>query len=199
MHMHHIPMTSRFGTMRYVRPLKWSEVKDIWRGNEEHLEHWQKYWEAQGHKSWEDWRKKFFWRFNTAKADWSLYKVINPRGCIPALTPGQFRGWRKLFYQNLAYSSFAELAMNRRVLNHPPVKEFKEHLKNLKETTIIGLWDSDLDVITVIEGMHRCVALTASIIQSNFNEEEPKTEFYIALGAGKERWLSRMLYRLGFI
>src|SRR3989344_4003924 len=49
--------------------------------------------------------------------------------------------------------------------------------------------------VTVIEGMHRCAAYSVSV----FDGDYPKTEFYIALGIGRERWLSKLLYDWGLM
>ncbi|MBI2064680.1 MAG: hypothetical protein HYT62_01350 [Candidatus Yanofskybacteria bacterium] len=192
--IHHVAITSEFGRIEHVRSLTWPEVKEIWRNNEENLEHWKKYWESQGHNSWEEWRKKSFWRFNVARADWALYKFTDPSESIPRLKPGLFRGWKKLFYGNRIYLSFAELMENQDVINYPPLQEFRGFLQKLDQTTIIGLYDS-YENITVIEGMHRCAAYTVSMHQG----QPLPTQFYIALGLGKERWLSRMLYGLSFV
>lgn len=196
--IHHIGFTANQGKLDYVRSLTWPEVKEMWRGNEEYLEHWQKYWKAQGYKSWEEWRKKFFWRFNTARADWALYRISSPQESIPLFKPGSFRGWRKFYYPNFTYTTFAELTLNSNIINHPPIREFQDHLKKMGHTTIIGLVDPDSTTITVIEGMHRCAAYCTSML-TELSENRPKTEFYIALGIGKERWLSRLLCRFGVI
>lgn len=194
--IHHIAITNMFGTLKHIRSLTWPEVRKIWQNNEESLTHWQIYWEAQGYKSWEQWRKKFFWRFNTARANWALYEVNDPMVTIPCLKPGPFRGWRKLFYKNRNCLTFVSLVYNTSVANHPPVQQFKELLKTMEQTTIIGLYDPKSHHITVIEGMHRCAAYSVSVVGDRV---ALPIKFYIALGIGEERWLSRMLYKYNLI
>lgn len=194
--VHHPSIIASFGKIERIRPLSWPEVKEIWRENEEHLEHWQRYWQSRNYKSWDEWRRKFFWRFNVTRADWALYRISSPPITVPRLKPGPFRGWRKLSGKNHSCNSFAELIINPAIVDHKPVQEFKVFLNDIPKTTIIGLCSDFSGKIMVIEGMHRCTAYTVSVL---LDKKWPDTEFYIALGIGKERWLSRMLFKLGYI
>jgi hypothetical protein len=51
---------SVFGTLG---GMKWEDVFNYWRLNEELEKHWIEYWKEKGFKSWEEWRNNYAVKF----------------------------------------------------------------------------------------------------------------------------------------
>ena len=151
--------------------LNWSDVLQIYRNNEEHLEHWKQYYQAQGYKSWEEWREKFFRRFGLRHLYWELFDVTPPH-TINYFRGAGFNGWKKLTGEK--YPIFGQMAMMEQVKNHPPLKDLINNFP--RETTIIAVRHGGC--IFVVEGMHRCAAYALAYRQG----VEPTTHIKVALG-----------------
>lgn len=134
----------------FVKPLSWDEVVEIWRSNEINETHWEKYWKSKGHKSWEEWRKKYIDAYAVLNGDWYLVKVKDPIASVTNFRGGNYKGWKENFYEGREMPTFSEMK------GHWAASEF---LKNLPpETTIIAL-NTEIGIV-VAEGMHRCAAIT---------------------------------------
>lgn len=134
----------------FIKPLIWDEVAEIWRNNEINEEHWKTYYGSKGHKSWQEWRKKYIDAYAALNKGWYLVKVKDPLASVPNFRGGNYKGWKDNFYEGKELPTFVEMK------EHPAAGEF---LKNFpKETTIIAL-NTDIGII-IAEGMHRCAAIT---------------------------------------
>ena len=114
--------------------LKWSDVLKIYRENEEHLDHWRQYYQAQGYKSWEEWREKFFRRFGLRHLAWDFMELTNP-WVIDYFRGAGFRGWKRLTGQK--YLTFGQMAMLQPVQKHEPLRNLIANFP--LETTIIAV------------------------------------------------------------
>lgn len=151
--------------------LKWADVLEIYRNNEEHLEHWKQYYQAQGYKSWEEWREKFFRRFGLRHLAWDLMEVTSPN-VISSFRGANFNGWRNLTGQK--YLRFWEMAKLESVQKHKPLRDFIENFPT--ETTVIAVRYNGC--IFVVEGMHRCAAYALALSEG----KEIPSKIKVALG-----------------
>ncbi len=134
----------------FIKPLMWGEVAEIWRGNEINEEHWKKYYESKGHKTWGQWRKKYMDAYAALGKEWYLVKVKDPLLSVPNLRGGNYKGWKTNIYEGRELPTFSEMK------EHPAAAEY---LKNLPPTTTIIALNTNIGII-VAEGMHRCAAIT---------------------------------------
>ena len=153
--------------------LKWDDVLKIWRANEENLEHWIKYYQKEGYKSWEEWREKFFKRFGVRHLAWDFFEMKNQIQVMTGLRGANFGGWRRLM-EGQKHLTFLEMAKIEAVQTHPALKGFMENFP--KETTIIAV--RHRGEIYVIEGMHRCAAYSVALSRGKVIDSKIK----IALG-----------------
>lgn len=137
----------------FIKPLTWGEIVEIWRNNEINEEHWRIYYELKGHKSWDQWRKKYIYAYAALNKDWYLVKVKDPLASVPSFRGGNYKGWKENFYEGKELPTFSE------VKEHPVAGKF---LKNLPKETIIIALNTDIGVV-VAEGMHRCAAITKAV------------------------------------
>jgi hypothetical protein len=149
--------------LKLIKPLCWLEVMEIWKNNEEHLEHWKEYAKARGYSSWEDWRQRFFDMFGCPQLEWGLYEIEMPRLNIAYFRGGPFKNWYRLFYNGMEMPRFWEMAENRAMCNDERFKPFIDNFPS--ETIFIGL-ESREDVF-VIEGMHRCAAVAIAAVNKD--------------------------------
>ena len=136
--------------LEFIKPLTWDDVAEIWRGNEINEEHWKKYYESKGHKTWGQWRKKYMDAYAALGKEWYLVKVKDPLLSVPNFRGGNYKGWKDNFYEG------KELPRLSEIKEHPAAGEFLKNLPN--KTTIIAL-NTDIGIV-IAEGMHRCAAIT---------------------------------------
>jgi len=136
--------------LEFIKPLTWDDVAEIWRGNEINEEHWKKYYESKGHKTWGQWRKKYLDAYAALNKAWYLVRVKDPLASVPNFRGGSYKGWKENFYGGRELPTFSEMK------EYPTAGEF---LKNLPPTTTIIALNTDVGVV-VAEGMHRCAAIT---------------------------------------
>lgn len=160
------------GQFEYIKPLKWEEVVKIWRNNEISENHWKKYWEEKGFKSWEEWRKKHINAYAKLNKNWYLVRVNNPTLSVPNFRGGNYKGWADNFYEGREMPKFSEIK------EHWIASEFLKNLPN--KTTIIGL--NTNNGIVVAEGMHRCAAITKGIKEG----KKLQLDLYIAMADAKK-------------
>lgn len=133
-----------------VKSLTWEEVFEIWKSNEINQIHWQEYYKKEGFASWFDWRKKHIEPVAALNKEWGLVRVVAPLKSVPNFHGGPYGGWDKNFYEGRDLPTFAEMK------EHWAAADF---LKNLPKKTTIIAWNTEVGIV-VIEGMHRCAAIT---------------------------------------
>ncbi len=134
----------------FIKPLTWKEVFSIWRKNEINQIHWKEYYKEKGFKSWLDWRKKYLEPIEALNREWKLFKVTNPLKSVPNFHGGPYSGWSKNYYKGKNLPIFAKMKEHPRAI---------DYLKNLPPQTTIIVWNTKIGIV-VIEGMHRCAAIT---------------------------------------
>jgi hypothetical protein len=164
--------------LKFIKKLSWNDVFEIWRKTEENLEHWQRYWQSQGYKSWADWRMEKVHAMEVNKMTWELYEVGAPQKTVPNWKGGPFTGWLKYFYAPLGKNTknlptFAELATSPAVANHHYVLDL---IKTFPKSTTLTAVETSRGVV-VIEGMHRACAIALSVAQGR----PVKTKVKVAL------------------
>lgn len=150
--------------LKLIKKLEWSEVFDIWRQDEENLEHWKKYWRSKGFKSWADWRMEQVRTTNADKMKWKLYEVIDPIKTVPTFKGGPTTTWIKYYYAPLGKSAknlptFAELTANPTIGNHYYILDLIKTFP--KKTTIMAV--KTKQGVVVVQGMHRACAIALSV------------------------------------
>src|SRR3989338_4331145 len=150
-----------------VKPLTWEEVFEIWQSNEINDVHWEKYWKEKRFNSWYEWRKKYIEPIAALDKQWKLVKVVEPLKSVPNFHGGPYTGWDKNFYEGRDLPTFAEMKENPTAAGY---------LKNLPPETTILAWNTEIGVI-VIEGMHRCAAIT----KASKDGVDLKFELYVAI------------------
>lgn len=170
--------------LKLVKKLTWEEVFEIWRKDEEDLEHWKEYWKAKGFKSWADWRMKQVRATNADKLKWALYEVKDPLKTIPAWKGGPTTTtWLKYFYAPLGKNAqdlptFAELATSPAVANHYYIRDLTKTFP--KTTTLMAIKTSQ--GIVVVQGLHRACAIALSVAWNH----PVKTKVRVALAKIKD-------------
>jgi len=143
---------------KLIKSLAKKEVVETWRAIEEPLEHWQAFWKAKKHKSWQEWRETTHKTVLDRKLNWNLYRVNNPISEVPQWRGGMFHSWCKWFYPVMAERPprLKDLLAHPGVNNHWYVRTIAENFISPTTVTAIRLPNGD---ISVVEGMHRCCAL----------------------------------------
>lgn len=147
--------------LRNIKPIAWPEIYRIWKQAEIKNDLWIQ----RGFSSWEQWRgvyvkplglKKLKWRIGELK---NIHDILNFYG-------GPFKAWKKHFYNLIkvrvehgSTPTFYQLALLPEIKTN---RRFKKLSKNFpKKTTLIAIIKNKK--IIIIDGMHRCTALTLMI------------------------------------
>ena len=141
--------------LTFVRDLTWPEVFEIWRANEEHLEHWKELYTQRGFSSWEAWRRPYAEAHGLSKKSWKLFRIDHPMTTVPTFHGGPFRGWTERFYNGTAAPTFQTIAQHPEIQTHTGIREILEHFP--APTTLTGVQNDD--GVVIVEGMHRCATL----------------------------------------
>ncbi|MBD3282181.1 MAG: hypothetical protein GF387_01065 [Candidatus Portnoybacteria bacterium] len=152
---------------KFIKPLAWKEVFNIWKNNEANEEHWKEYCKEKGFDSWFEWRKKYIEPIKKQSKDWKLFKILNPLESVPQFRGGPYNGWTKNFYKN------QEMPRLKNIKENPAIKQY---LDNFPSKTTIITWNTE-DGIIIIEGMHKCAAITKAA-KEGINI---KTDLYMAI------------------
>jgi len=147
--------------LKLIKSMTPDEVFESWRKMEESVEHWKPFWEAKGHKSWEEWRKKTHAPLFAQELKWGLYEVPEPLLTVPEWRGGMFHGWNKWFYFPDSFSEqpprLKDLLTHPGVHNHWYVREIANNFHGTETTlTATRLPNGD---IYIAEGMHRACAI----------------------------------------
>lgn len=159
--------------LTYIRDLTWTEVFEIWRGNEEHLTKWEEIYKKRGFETWEAWRKNLIAPMELEQRTWKLYRIEHPGKTIAGFHGGPFRGWTERYYNGAIAPTFDK------IIQHPDIKTvhaFKDFIANFPSpTTVTGVQNDD--GIVIIEGMHR----SASVVMAEAQGKNLEPEILIAL------------------
>ncbi|MEX1112605.1 MAG: hypothetical protein WEC84_04025 [Candidatus Andersenbacteria bacterium] len=164
---------SHFPQLEHMQPLSWDEAFAIWHSNEAHNPSWQQLVRERGFDSWEEWRMTYATPLALPSRSWHLYRIHNPLQVVPTFQGGPFKTWIARYYGGISQPPFSKIVQHPQILANPSINSLFSSFPT--KTTIMGLQQSE--VITIIEGMHRCCAL-ALAAQRNIHIE---TELYIAL------------------
>jgi len=145
---------------KYLRPITWSEVFDIWRHDEEKRPEWVELYKERGCKNWHQWRERNTIPLKCASRQWFIYQVIDPLISVPQFKVGPHLSWIEKYWPNQPTPTFAEIItmgdMPQRI--NQPTDKIYQLARNFPATsTVIGLKHDDS--IVIIEGTHRCVTL----------------------------------------
>ena len=155
---------------RYIKPLSWDEVFNIWRGNEAANPKWIEHYTSKGFKTWDDWRRATHAALKPEELEWHLCEIIDHLKTVPRFRGGPFKSWKRVYFRELdPPPTFDELFSKRpEIATNVPVIEV---LKNFpKHTTISGVQVKE--DIYVVEGMHRSCALTMAAREGKKIETE---------------------------
>lgn len=145
--------------LEFIKSLTREEVIEMWRKSEANIEHWKPFWEAKGHKSWEEWRMKTHAVLFDKPLTWGLYSVKDPLDTIPEWYGGMFHSWNKWFYSNFPEKppKLKDLLDHPGVNNHWFVREIAHNFQG-DETVFMATHLSN-GAIIIAEGMHRACAI----------------------------------------
>lgn len=152
--------------MKYLQKTSWDQVFSAWADRESTNPDWIHC--ATNIKGWPDWQS---WRmfmaslFKAKERVWELYTLSNPQKEIPSFFIGPFKGWQNMYApqsDEFSYITFAELfdnpasketlAANSRVIDIWRSLPFS--------TELIALKIQNTQDIILIDGHHRCAAIT---------------------------------------
>lgn len=159
--------------LKQIKPLSWEEVLNIWRENEEDLEHWKIFWQERGFNSWEEWRSGTVKSLKLNERSWDLYRIKKPVKRVPRFYGGPFKNWREKYYHGEDFAQFSQIIKNTEIKNHPVINEMKNNFP--RNANLIGLKTEK--GIVIIEGMHRSCAVTMAADEG----KNLKTSAHIAL------------------
>jgi len=169
--------------LTFIQPLVWNDVLALWRTGEEELEHWITLWKEKGFSSWEEWRQQYIGQLALNEIEnWHLYTINDPLQSIPSFRGGPYSSWRERHYQDGKFATFREIVQHPFIKEHEKINAISKDFP--EETRFIGLLTEQ--GILIIEGMHRCCALTLALERG----EKIKTNATIALAeaSAKELW-----------
>ncbi|MBU1180456.1 hypothetical protein KJ885_05940, partial [Patescibacteria group bacterium] len=101
--------------LKYIKPLNWKDVFEIWRKNESYENKWEAHYKGRGFNSWEEWRKTYTEPLGLDELSWSLFEIKNPLKIIPEFRGGPFHSWSKYFYLGESHPTF------RTLIEHPGI------------------------------------------------------------------------------
>jgi len=171
----------------HVEDLSWNDVLEIWRNQEENLEHWIKYYQEKGFNSWEEFR---IGTINSLKLDrkkWALYRINNPLSAVPNFYGGPFKTWREKYYEGRNFVTFSEITQQPEIKNHPTINEMQDNFPEKAE--FIGLIIDD--GVVIVEGMHRCCAITLAAK----NGKTLDADIFIVLAQSSTKELTEVINR----
>jgi len=167
-------MKNILANLEYIKDLAWSEVFEIWRADEEGSAAWEAHWRERGFDSWEEWRERYVGPLKLRERGWKLYRVIEPAKTVPLWRGGPFKSWVEKFYDGEAAPAFEELMKKPELREHDGLRRMAKDFP--KETTVSAVMTDD--GIVVVEGMHRCCAVTLGAAEGR----DVAKSFYLALG-----------------
>lgn len=140
----------------FIKNLIWEEVFDIWEKNEASDPSWIKHAQTRGFKTWREWRETMVPALNLDRLEWSLYQIKNPNQIVPLFHSGPFKAW-SMFYNGKSSVLFKDLIQQKSVQSNNRLQKMISNFPT--ESSIIGV-NTRSNNIVIIEGMHRCLALS---------------------------------------
>jgi hypothetical protein len=142
--------------LKPIKTLSWADVFSLWRDGEAGLDRWINHYQNSGFASWDDWRSNTLKDLRHQDLVWALFEIADPMLHVPDFTGGPFRPWIARYYAGAKSRTFREIVKSAALQGNPIVQEMVQHFP--KEAYLVGL-QTDRGIV-VIEGMHRCCALT---------------------------------------
>jgi hypothetical protein len=155
--------------MKFLRNTTWQKIYEEWQKSEAEI--WQKHFTNRKHESWSQFRDPQIQELSLPDLTWKLYE-LDPSE-IPALHCGPFPKWQELV-KELGDDTFKTLSTAPHFKDHPKVIDLKKHFP--PEIQLIA---TNSQIPQLIEGHHRCIALT----QLLFKNTPPNTKITLALGS----------------
>lgn len=152
-----LDIPKQYSSLKFVKPISWEYVFDVWREGEEWQESWKKHWEDRGYKSWDEWRKVYSAPLQPEKLQWFLYRIENPLKDSSFLYGVPSRGWIKNAYQEKITKQLNDIINLPIVKDNQKIADIKKSFP--KKTMLTGLICDDK--IILAEGMHRALALAS--------------------------------------
>jgi len=152
--------------LKFIKETSWPEVFAVWKSGEGSDPHWHKVAFEHGFASWDDFRDHQAKQFDSENRVWAVYEIEEPNKVIPDFLLGPFRNWQKHFEEKNVHS-FDDLvrAVPEWVANNAGIQA---RMNNFPEKTqFIGVYLKDEDKIVLLEGHHRCGAITLAVHNSN--------------------------------
>ncbi|OGL36781.1 hypothetical protein A3A68_02460 [Candidatus Saccharibacteria bacterium RIFCSPLOWO2_01_FULL_48_13] len=152
--------------LKYIRRQTWDEVFNTWQSNEDGPGFKRVYLD-RGYADWQAWRNTVVQRLHLDELDWSLYDVQSPAITVPSFHGGPFKPWIERYYDGANEPTFEQ------IIKFPGTdiqsrRKFVDIIKASKDVDLVGLLKDKK--IYIIEGMHRCVAITlAASRNKSFN------------------------------
>lgn len=146
-----LKIPKKFSSLKFVRPIEWTEIFDNWRKGEAWQEGWKKHWQERGFDSWDEWRKAYCSPFKPKTLKWYLYKITEPLKDVPNFFGVPSRSWIEKYYNGKQTKKLKDI----NAIDNPKVLSLKKNFP--KKTMLTGLVYKD-DIV-LAEGMHRAVAL----------------------------------------
>lgn len=143
--------------LKHIRSITWNETFASWAKEEAQLPRWIEHYKKRGFNSWEEWRKNSVKDLSPEQLEWDLYEIEDIRA-VSDFYGGPFRAWKKKYYGDKDILQFKEIVQNLELQNDQNINEIIQ--KFPQKSTLIGLKKDEK--IIIIEGMHRCCALSVA-------------------------------------
>jgi hypothetical protein len=143
--------------LRLIGTATWPKVFRQWSEQESRQPNWVRHARQQGFRTWAAWRQvAIIQPLKLQGTKWRLYSVTDPAITIPSWHAGPYRDWRVHPGQRVTVT-FRTLIKRQAVLRR---KKIYPSIKNWpNEIRLFGLLIKGR--VYIIDGMHRCVALTS--------------------------------------
>lgn len=146
----------------FGREVSAEEVFDTWRRNEALDPGWQQCAQDHGYASWEEWRRHRFHVLGGSKGPWFRFRIPKPLVAVPTFFGGPSKTWIAHHYGKNALVRFSDFVKPENFQNNGKIQDLLKCFP--AETEITGLVASNNDIV-IIEGTHRCVALTIASME----------------------------------
>lgn len=145
----------QYSSLKYLRPLKWRDIFDVWREGESHQKMWREHWQARGFSSWEEWRENYVAPLVPEELDWNLFEIKDPLQEFLLIYGTPTRGWIAKCYGGETTKQLKDVFSHPIITNNKKIKEIAEDFP--ENTMLTGIINDQR--IVLVEGMHRACAL----------------------------------------
>ena len=150
-----IPISERYTSLVYVKPLSWREVFDIWRDLEAWQETWKEHWTEQGFNSWDEWREMYAAPLHPKTLSWELHHISNPLKDLPLFYGTPTKGWIDKAYEGEITKQLRDISNLSIITENQKILSIRRDFP--RKTMLTGIIHDGK--IVLIEGMHRANAL----------------------------------------